>query len=259
MSHLRRISDSIRQQNWSSVFIDVAVVVLGVFLGLQVNNWNQARISNRTSQTYYARLIDDLRAEQSSRTARIEYYKIAQKHAERAIALLSQPDKRRGEQFLVDAYQATQVWNYTPQRTTYDELLSGGIANAIPDPTLRSRLANFYTSLEISRLTQQERTPYRDNLRRHMPHLVQAKVRQECGDTVEIRDNGIVYLVLPATCNVVFDSTTVTDANRALRSYVDFEQDLNRHLADLDSRMLSLQSFLEPTGEIVSVLENLIR
>ena len=89
--------------------------------------------------------------------------------------------------------------------------------------------------------------------------LVQAKARKECGDTVEFRDNRIVYLVLPDTCDVVFDSTTVTGANRALRSYDDFEQDLNRHPADLDSRMLSLQSLLGPTGEIVSVLENLIR
>lgn len=256
---LRRISDSIRQQNWSAVFVDVAVVVLGVFLGLQVNNWNDARISKNTAQTYYARLIDDLRAEQNSRTARIEYYKITQQHAERAIGILSQRHDSRGGQFLVDAYQATQIWNYAPQRTTYDELLSGGIANAIADPALRSRLANYYTSLEVSRLTQQERTPYRENLRRHMPHRVQARVREECGDTVEVRDNGIVYLVLPESCHVVFDSTTVMDANRALRTYVDFEQDLNRHLADLDSRMLSLESFLEPTDEIVGVLENLIR
>lgn len=40
---LRRISIHIRNQNWAAVILDFVVVVFGIFIGLQVNNWNEAR------------------------------------------------------------------------------------------------------------------------------------------------------------------------------------------------------------------------
>ena len=40
---LRRLVDSLKQQHWAGVFVELVIVVLGVFIGLQVDNWNQAR------------------------------------------------------------------------------------------------------------------------------------------------------------------------------------------------------------------------
>lgn len=39
----RRISKHVKDQNWFAVFIDFAIVVVGVFIGLQVANWNAAQ------------------------------------------------------------------------------------------------------------------------------------------------------------------------------------------------------------------------
>jgi hypothetical protein len=41
---LRRVAEHVRQQHWTAIGIDLAIVVLGVFIGLQVANWNQAAI-----------------------------------------------------------------------------------------------------------------------------------------------------------------------------------------------------------------------
>jgi hypothetical protein len=38
---LRRLSDAFRKQDWFTVAVEILIVVLGVFLGLQVNNWNE--------------------------------------------------------------------------------------------------------------------------------------------------------------------------------------------------------------------------
>lgn len=40
---LRRVIEHFRKQEWTAVFLDFVIVVLGVFIGLQVNNWNEAR------------------------------------------------------------------------------------------------------------------------------------------------------------------------------------------------------------------------
>lgn len=40
---LRRITEHVRHQNWFAVWIDFVIVVVGVFIGIQVANWNDTR------------------------------------------------------------------------------------------------------------------------------------------------------------------------------------------------------------------------
>lgn len=44
---LRRVSMHVKDQNWLAVGIDFFIVFVGVFVGLQVDNWNDARIDRR--------------------------------------------------------------------------------------------------------------------------------------------------------------------------------------------------------------------
>ena len=44
---VRRLSDSIRRQNWFTVLVEIVIVVIGVFLGIQVSNWNEGRAHHR--------------------------------------------------------------------------------------------------------------------------------------------------------------------------------------------------------------------
>ena len=40
---IRRIRDHVASHDWFAVAIDVVIVLLGVFLGTQMNNWNEGR------------------------------------------------------------------------------------------------------------------------------------------------------------------------------------------------------------------------
>ena len=40
---LRRVFEHIRPQAWTAIVIDLVIVVLGVFIGTQVSNWNTER------------------------------------------------------------------------------------------------------------------------------------------------------------------------------------------------------------------------
>ena len=40
---LRRITEHVKAQNWTAVALDFVIVVVGVFIGIQVANWNEAR------------------------------------------------------------------------------------------------------------------------------------------------------------------------------------------------------------------------
>lgn len=57
---LRRIASAFRRQDWSTVAVEIMIVVLGVFIGLQVNNWNEARREAVNEVTYLESLQSDL-------------------------------------------------------------------------------------------------------------------------------------------------------------------------------------------------------
>ena len=40
---LRRLVTSLREQSWLTLVLELVVVVVGIFLGLQVDSWNEAR------------------------------------------------------------------------------------------------------------------------------------------------------------------------------------------------------------------------
>jgi len=47
---LRRLSQSLKTQNWTAIWIEFILLVSGVFLGIQVSNWNSERLANQKSK-----------------------------------------------------------------------------------------------------------------------------------------------------------------------------------------------------------------
>jgi hypothetical protein len=60
---LRRVIGHFRQQEWTAIAIDFVIVVVGVFVGLQVNNWNEARADRVREAAHLAGLAQDIRAD----------------------------------------------------------------------------------------------------------------------------------------------------------------------------------------------------
>ena len=60
---LRRVIDHVKHQNWTAVALDFVIVVLGVFIGLQVSNWNAARADHAREVRYLNNLAVEIREE----------------------------------------------------------------------------------------------------------------------------------------------------------------------------------------------------
>jgi hypothetical protein len=72
---LRRLAQSLRRQDWFTVVLEIGIVVLGVFLGIQVANWNQDRLDDqRRTQTVDALVtnLEDAISVQQRLVAEIE-------------------------------------------------------------------------------------------------------------------------------------------------------------------------------------------
>ena len=56
---LRRITIHVKDQNWFAVGIDFFIVVIGVFIGIQVANWNASQFERREEAAIVERLQSD--------------------------------------------------------------------------------------------------------------------------------------------------------------------------------------------------------
>ncbi len=56
---LRKLADAIRGQNWSTVILEILIVVVGIFIGLQVDGWNEGRKKQQDIEVQLLRIADD--------------------------------------------------------------------------------------------------------------------------------------------------------------------------------------------------------
>jgi hypothetical protein len=150
---LRRFTDAFRRQDWFTVTIETLMVVLGVFLGLQVNNWNEARSEGERSREYLSRI----RAELVSDMTQLERHRgLWQKGANEGYVAISYAETgaRGGAtdwEILRGFLHAGQSFQLAFADTTYSELRSAGELRLIPDADLRSALADYYVLVAARR------------------------------------------------------------------------------------------------------------
>ncbi|HET9485605.1 MAG TPA: hypothetical protein VFO79_16705 [Xanthomonadales bacterium] len=60
---LRRIVQGLKARDWAGVAIELLLVVLGVFIGIEVSNWNASRRERALEATYFERIAGDVRSD----------------------------------------------------------------------------------------------------------------------------------------------------------------------------------------------------
>ncbi|MCX7554746.1 DUF6090 family protein [Marinicella sp. S1101] len=71
---LRRITRHVTEQNWFAVFIDFIIVVVGVFIGIQVANWNETQNNKKGMVAALERLNREVSQNISSIDKILDHY-----------------------------------------------------------------------------------------------------------------------------------------------------------------------------------------
>ncbi len=142
---LRRLGEAIAEQNWFIVLIEVLVVVVGIFIGLQVDDWNQARKNTVDEQQFLQRLHGDvlLAEELSSR--------LRKRRLDRLQGIMDSSDvlfDRSGRDILTEeeciAIASASFFNINaPSLSSLDELIGTGRMEIIQDAELRTALVGL--------------------------------------------------------------------------------------------------------------------
>lgn len=243
---LRRITKHVQDQNWFAVAIDFAIVVIGVFVGIQLGNWNDARLQQQSANAYIERLRDDLTANRDDFEQRLVYFTQVQEAAQNALKALDQPSETLGERFLIDVFNASQKLPREFGRDTYDEILSVGADNAISNVVIRQRLANHYRSIAAQLSNLKFEPPYRELVRRELPYEIHRVLDRACGDLISTGAMGEPSIVLQSNCEPNLNQDLVADTVEKILG-ADIRDDLNRRAIDLDSKLNSIELVIKRT------------
>lgn len=241
---LRRVIKHLRDQEWTAIAIDFVIVVIGVVVGIQVANWNAELQSQRRAEVFSQRLTEDLRNEAWLYQFLIEYYDDVLHNAEQAIAFLSSDSDISNEQFLINAYRATQ-YSYSDRiRETYDELISTGEIGLISDNTLRETAASIYNTPMFDLIMDAGKdSEFRRIFRSNVPIEIQRVLLNECGDlvVVEVGDYDAIVDSLDYDCSLGIPESQITDAAAVLRANIATLPALRIRLADAETALALLR------------------
>lgn len=177
-----RLGARLRQQDWVAFTIDLVIVVVGVFLGIQASNWNDERRDRRLAGDYLGRIADDLRSDADQLTKREIYWRASQEAGLRAIQFAEgRQVEGSGWRTLLDFYGAGQLWVYSPNDATYRELVGAGRLDLIRSAQLRRQLANYYVTMSAQdKVLFEALPPYRDHIRAFVPYELQTYILDHC-------------------------------------------------------------------------------
>jgi len=250
---LRRIAEHFRQLHWSMIAIDLVIVVLGVFLGIQVSNWNQQRVTDQQAAVFTERLKADLRGEDWTYQFMIAYYGEVLANANRAVDALEGKAAMPDEALLIAAYRATQYRNRNRRGSTYDELVSTGNIGLIRDVGLRETAIRLYNLATFDNLVREGlQSRYREAFRMGLPNDVQRALAKNCGDRrSRPGDYATIRGNLDYPCRTGLSAQEIAESVKTLRSNPDIVPFLRLRIADLESRMVDL------TGNNREIMQNL--
>jgi hypothetical protein len=243
---LQRISKNVISQNWFTVVVEFVIVVVGVFMGLQVQDWNEARKARIEEVGLLSRLYVETR--ELLETQREELMGLR----ERADILMgvnpvlfSQEPLRVISELECGRILASHVFRRPPDELpVLDEMLSTGRFGILQDEDIKEHLRNYVLFRGRARAFYEEATNELFRLHSRFPDLIAiGRVPIEAGDVVDwnkLSGEGFRW-------NRVCDGEKMRASQAFLNEYVDnlsrigsmtqFTEQRQEHLEQLESAL----------------------
>jgi hypothetical protein len=150
---LRRVVEHAKAQNWLAVTPDFFIVVVGVFVGIEMANWNQGRQDRQEEQRYFGQLLVDLRADLETLAWTERRADLFDDAAELVIDRLSgkAPPHASLGRMATAIHLAGFIYIPQASRGTYDELISTGNLRLLRNSQLKSQIAHYYGDFASNR------------------------------------------------------------------------------------------------------------
>jgi len=222
----KRAAAKLQAQDWMAISIELVIVIVGVFMGIWVANWNQERSKKEETREMLVQLMPELRGLQRLSASIRGYYAVTGRYADAAFAGWSRNPDVSDEKFVIAAYQASQIVGFNNNGANWALVFGADELRNINDQRVReplTRLMTFeYNYLNYAAVF----TRYRDEVREVIPDGVQQQIRAACGDKFEADQRGFE---LPEPCPLHLPPREARSAAASLREDKELPRLLRLH------------------------------
>lgn len=234
---IRRIREHVAAHNWFAVGIDLGIVVVGVLIATQVSNWNETRLEAAKAQSYRTRLLDELDFNARQFRAQVAYYDQVRGHGLAALAMMDGEQGGTPRDYLIHAYQLSQIDINAPKSYIYAEMSSTGLVNLLGDETTQAMASDYYLTLATNDRTLKDIFPYRSTIRSVMPFNIQLVIRERCGDRNIVYRERIVGVMLPGQCAAEIRPAEAANAVKLVEPTPGLRLEMTRYVASIDEKV----------------------
>jgi hypothetical protein len=250
---LRRIVEHLKAQHWTAVALDLAIVIVGVFIGTQVSNWNQQRIEKAEAERLLLELRPALQSFTDFYDTAQDYYATTRRYADTAFAGWRGDPGTSPEQFVIAAYQASQLYTFGVKGDNWASIFGGQGMRDIDNADVRRGLTTLmtlpYDQIDLASVA----TPYREHVRQIIPEDIQDAIRVKCTD--KPIPNKPLTRWLPATCDLEFPESRFVSAAAALRAHPELVGELRWHRSAVAAFLDNLQTVHTQTQKLQRAID----
>ncbi|MFK7863878.1 MAG: hypothetical protein AB8B95_06570 [Pseudohongiellaceae bacterium] len=152
---ITRLNKEIQEQNWVSVLVDLLIVIIGLFSGLQADSWWQQYQDSLQEQTYLLELREDFNGNQDLFEGAIEE---GERVLSDMVSLLEQAKQAAptlDPSELDERLSSLQSMpTFIPISRAFDILSGSGDLAILSNRNLKNSLADFYSFAKVIELVQ---------------------------------------------------------------------------------------------------------
>jgi hypothetical protein len=141
-----RLLHRLRAYDWTGALIELVIVIAGILIALQVSNWNQDRVDRGRGARFAQRLVVELSSDQRAMDEALAFWRKVGGYGKGAMAHAETSERVEGDRWktVLAYYQASQLYPFELEDTTFLEMRDGGGLALIADESLRKRIADYY-------------------------------------------------------------------------------------------------------------------
>ncbi len=153
---LRRVIAHLRKQEWTAIAIDFLIVVLGVFVGLQVSNWNAARVERSAEIGYLAAMEEDVIYSIEKLEELVAWMELQEESRAALYTFSLDPEETMAPELRdrLISHGLFHIATLNIRQVTYEALKGSGHLNTISSPPLISALQSLST--EVAEVVRRE-------------------------------------------------------------------------------------------------------
>lgn len=152
---LRKIRQKLLQQNQVTRYLayaagEIFLVVIGILIAMQVNNWNEVRKSRKAETNFYSAILDDLEKDKAKIDQLKKFYNQRIKVSTWLLTRVRNPEisvnaEELGQNIEPLYYNETAI----SFDATFDASKSSGAFNQFTDKTLLKQLIQYYSEFRL--------------------------------------------------------------------------------------------------------------